>query len=406
MEPPQSDRSLILIFSEIVSEWIAKGEVIDRYLNPGDLFGELHVVLTNRDELDPEAVRRLAGRAKVTVHNFPLPRRSMIRTAGWRPQLLKRWAGPIVDLAEQVRPSLVRTHGARHNALAASEIKRRLGIPYVVSLHVNPDADVRGRKLPWAERVQEEAIRGVQRYTLRRADLVLPVYEPIVPYLERLGVTRYEVAYNVINVSSLREKDDYALADPARIVSVGRQFEAKNPEQLIRAVASMPDARLTLIGGGPLNAHLRQLAASLEGGERIEFHTALSNDEVCARLAASDVFATHTEYWEISKAVLEALLTGLPVVLNERSGPPVPELAGGLCVVTDDTPEAWRATLEELLGDHEHRERLGRNAREHARSRWHPEQTEARFVELYERVMAGAAPRRSATGSAPGAASA
>lgn len=385
-----ASRSIIVAFTEAISEWIAKGEVVDRYFNPGDLFDDVHVLLTNNDTPDPEAVQRMSGRATPHVHNLPLPNKAMVKSLGWRPRLLRGWSQGAVEIARQVQPSLVRCHGAWHNALAAAEIKRELGIPYVVSLHINPDEDVRGRRQERIDWLQWRAITGIERYTLRRADLVLPVYRPIVPYLEQLRVPHYEVAYNMLNTTALREKSSYELNRPPEVVSVGRQFEAKNPENLIRAIAGIDGARLTLIGSGPLHDQLREVAQETGARDRIDFLSALSNDEVCARLAAADVFATHSEYWELSKTVIEAMLTGLPVVINRRTGPLVPELTDDLCVYVDDDPSAWRMELEALLADDERRAALGRRAREHAQANWAPEVTEKRFVELYERVMRGA----------------
>jgi glycosyltransferase involved in cell wall biosynthesis len=379
----------MVIASEAVSGWFEKGEVIPRYYNPGDLFDHVDLVLTNDDSPDPVLLQRAVGRASVRVHNFPMPPGTFRRTLGYRPRLLRGWASAIVDLARAQGTDLVRCHGANVNALAASEVKRVLGIPYAVSLHINPDEDVRGRAIPTRERFALQAMRATERHSLRSADVVLPVYEAIVPYLRRLGVERYEVAYNALNGAHLRHKDDYALHSPVRVISVGRLFDLKNPEQLMRAVADLEGVELTVVGDGPLREPLQALAHDLGTG-RIRFRPAVPNDDLCALLAEQDVFATHTEHWEISKSVLEALLTGLPVVLNRRRGEPVPELAGGdLAVMVDsDTPEAWRAALAGLIADDSARERLGRGAGQRARARWAPEVTEKRFVDVYERLLA------------------
>ena len=37
------------------------------------------------------------------------------------------------------------------------------------------------------------------------------------------------------------------------------------------------------------------------------------------------MFVVHSDIWEVSKSVLEALLAGLPVIINRRKGEPVPE---------------------------------------------------------------------------------
>jgi glycosyltransferase involved in cell wall biosynthesis len=380
----------MVIVPEAISEWIDKGEVVDRYYNPGDLFDHVDVVLTNDDWPDPGALQRVVGRAEVSVHSRPLPPGTFRRTLGYRPRLLRRWAAGVVGLARELRPDLVRCHGADVNALAASEVKRVLGVPYAVSLHINPDEDIRGRATDRRERIALRAIRSVERYSLRRADVVLPVYEPIVPYLKRLGVTRYEVAYNSLNGEHLRRKDDYALHEPVRVISVGRLFELKDPEQLMRAVATLDDVQLTIVGDGPLREHLLNVAAELDT-QQIVFRRAVTNDELCELLAEQDLFATHTEHWEISKSVLEALLTGLPVVLNRRSGDPVPELSDEIAVLVDgNTRDDWAAALRRLIDDDGARERLGRRAGEHARARWSPEATESHFVEVYERLLGNA----------------
>jgi glycosyltransferase involved in cell wall biosynthesis len=377
--------TLMILVSEPISGWFGKGEVIDRYYNPGDLFDHVDVVLTVDDRPDPALLQRAVGTASVDVHCFPLPPGVFRGTLGYRPRLLRGWASGIVELARSRRPDLVRCHGANVNALAAAEIKRVLGVPFVVSLHINPDVDVRGRGGGLRERLVLRAMRSVERYGLRRADLVLPVYRSIVPYLERLGVKRYEVAYNTLNGEHLGRKEDYALHDPVRVISVGRLFELKSPAELIRAVIGLDGVQLTVVGDGPLLQPLRDVAGSCE---RIVFRPAVTNDELCELLAEQDIFATHTEHWEISKSVLEALLTGLPVVLNRRRGDPVPELSDEfVAFVDEDTPASWGAVVQRLVSDDALRERLGRAGSERAWAEWSPEATEKHFVEVYERLL-------------------
>jgi glycosyltransferase involved in cell wall biosynthesis len=100
-----------------------------------------------------------------------------------------------------------------------------------------------------------------------------------------------------------------------------------------------------------------------------------------------DIFATHSEYWEISKSVLEPLLTGLPVVINRRKGAPVPELTDDICFLVANTVESYREALERLTADGDYRERLGRAAYAHAQSNWSPAATEAKFVAIYRRLV-------------------
>ena len=138
-------KTLMVIVPDKISDFVNKGEVIDRYYNPGDLFEEVHVVVTNDDRPDPVLMQKMAGNARLLLHNLPDARKEFLPSLGWRPWLLGSWAEKAVDLARTVRPSLIRCHGALLNTFAAATIKEKLGIPYVVSLHINPDEDVRGR---------------------------------------------------------------------------------------------------------------------------------------------------------------------------------------------------------------------------------------------------------------------
>lgn len=384
-------RRLMVIASEWISDWINKGEVIDRYYNPGDLFDEVHLVLLNDDAPDPGALQRMGGRATVHVHNLPSARDLFLRTLGWRPALLRQSVVPVVRLAEELQPSLIRCYGAHLNAFAAREVKRHLGTPYVVSVHVNPDEDLRGRARTLRQRVTGAASVSLERVALRGADLVLPVYRPIVPYLERMGVSRYSVAYNVLNADHLVEKTDYRPGQPIRIVSVGRQFPAKDPTNILRAVAGLPQVHLDLVGDGELHGELRALSDELGLSDRVRFEPVVANDVLCQRLPTYDLFVIHTEFWELSKALLEALLCGLPVIVNRRVGQPVPELTEDLVVLVDNTELSYRSALSALLDDDSERERLGRRARALAADRWHPVVAEQRFVEHYRHVLGSSA---------------
>jgi glycosyltransferase involved in cell wall biosynthesis len=227
-----------------------------------------------------------------------------------------------------------------------------------------------------------------ERETLQAADWVLPVYEPILEYARRRGATRIQVCYNVINPTFLRKKSSYELHHPPRVISVGRQIEGKNPENLIRAVART-EAELTIVGDGELHDHLRSVAGSCGMTDRAAFHRAIPNDRLCEMLPDFDIFATHTDYFEVPKAVLEPLLTGLPTILNRRIGKPVPELQGDWVMLVENSEEGYHRALQHLLNDHGAREALGRRAGAHAQERFAPERAEARIAQIYQQAMAG-----------------
>lgn len=391
-----SIKKLLVIIPDDVNVLLAKGEYPERYYNPGNLFDEVHILITNAVVPDADKLQFTVGSAKLHVHNLPVPhiprpfgRISLIPHIGfqrvfarWR---LRGWVEQGLNLAEQIQPQLIRCHGSYANTYLGRKIKQKFDIPYLVSLHINPDEDKRAR-YTWHkhffQRMLVELSLVFEREALQNADKVLPVYQPILDYLKRLEVERVQVCYNMLNIEHLIQKTDYTLHSPPRIISVGRQFAEKNPDNLIRAVAKL-DAELTMVGDGEYHQHLKDVAKECGIADRVHFLKAISNDELCAMLPTFDIFATHSEYWEISKSILEPLITGLPIIFNQRLGKPVPELQGDWIHLVENTVDGYYNALQTLLTDDAKREALGRRAYNHAQNRYAPPVTEAVFVDIY-----------------------
>ena len=375
----------MVVIADRLSHFASKGEVVERYYNPGDLFEEVHLVFINDDEPPKKAAQKMVGNADLHIHNLPLP--SFLRTLGWQTQLLKPWISEGVALAKEVDPSLIRCHGGFLNGLLCAEIKKQLGIPYALSLHINPDEDMHGRTHTIKERLVSMAIHRIEETALRNSDRVLPVYQPIIPYLERLGVTKYEVAYNVINPKHLRKKTSYSLNSPIKIISVGRQFKERNPEHLIRALKNLPNVKLTLVGDGPLHQYLRQVSKEQKLDGQIVFIKSIPNDELCTSLPNYDIFAIHTEYWELNKSLIEAMLTGLPCIVNRRKGQAVPELNSSLLEIVENSTAGYQDAIARLISNEDYRVKVATAGLKHARANWAPEITEANFCRIYRELL-------------------
>ncbi len=375
-----------------LTDILVKGEIQPNYYNPGEMFDEVHILMTNDDRPDHRLLQRMVGRARLFVHNWPEDYSLPTKQPSWlAPFRLRAWAQGGIEIARRVAPQLVRCHGADWNTYLASRIKAKLGVPYVTSLHINPDVNpvrrFHGQNLTAEQRRSNSFYEYLERTALRNADLVMPVYKPILPYLERLRIKRVEVCYNVLNGQKLQPKTDYSLRDPVRIISVGRVFDKKDPTPIIEAVTALGNAHLTIVGDGAKRTTLETMVQTRGWSRSVSFRPAVDNDELCAMLPDFDLFAIYSEYWEISKSLLEALLTGLPCVVNRRIGEPVPELHGDFVRLVDNTAAAYQAALAELIGDNASREALGRRAHAHAQANWSPARTEAKVVAIYRSLL-------------------
>ncbi|MGI9498850.1 MAG: glycosyltransferase family 4 protein, partial [Geminicoccaceae bacterium] len=383
---------LLVIVPDRLSQIIEKGECQPNYYNPGELFDDVHLLLMNDDKPSLAALQLMVGRAELHLHNYPDDLNLVARHHGLTtPFRLRKWARGGVEIARAIKPDLIRCHGIDWNAYLASRINAELGIPYAVSVHINPDENpvrrFKGADLSAEQRRQNAFYEYLEHAAVKRARLIMPVYQPILPYLERKGARQVEVCYNILDGGSLSEKTDYTLADPPQLLYVGRVFGEKNPANIIHAVAGMPGMRYTIVGDGPLRPSLEELVRDLDVQDRITFRPAIGNAELCRMLPTFDLFVIHTEHFEISKSVLEALLTGLPIIMNQRKGAPVPELQGGIVRLVPDTTEAYAAAIQELVRDHDARKALGRKAYREASTCYAPAVTERKVVRIYEDIL-------------------
>lgn len=135
---------------------------------------------------------------------------------------------------------------------------------------------------------------------------------------------------------------------------VGRLAPGKRFDRLIRAVASVPEARLLLVGDGERREELRAVARECGAAGRVLFFGACEDPPLDGPagpmlpelLAAMDVFVSTSPDETFGLAVVEALAAGLPVLYvacpaiedlpaeaapgARRIGESVPELVGAL----------------------------------------------------------------------------
>jgi glycosyltransferase involved in cell wall biosynthesis len=381
---------LLVIIPDRLSVLVSKGELTPRYYNPGNLFRQVEILLINDDEPDRASLQHTVGDAALAIHNLSVDTGTFVRSLGWRPALLRGWARAAVERAAKAKPQLVRCHGNNLNAFAALEIKRMLGVPYVMSLHGNPDVDYNRGRLgrTWKRKIAGAAIEAVEIETVRNADFVVPVYSPIVPYLEKYGVSRYEVVYNAVDGGGV-VKNDYSVGDRVKAICVGRQESLqKDPSPIIEAVAQVPAVDLTMIGDGDLHDSLRALAERLGISSRVRFIRRIPNAQVLKEMADADLYVYCSDNWEISKTCIEASLMGLPIILNQRRGGLAVELIGDHVMAVEQSAEGYRDALENLIADERQRERLGRKAASIAHDRWHPAIMESRYVAIYRKLLA------------------
>lgn len=186
-------------------------------------------------------------------------------------------------------------------------------------------------------------------------------------------------------------------AAPVTLLSVGRLVEKKGYDDLLTALAALPerlDWRLVHIGGGSLKDRLEARAADLGIAERIEWRGPRPQTEVLAAYRNADLFVLP------SKIAGDGDRDGIPNVLMEAQSQrlaclstavsAIPELIvdgeTGILVPPGD-PAALTEALATLIDDPALRARLGDAARQRLAARF---RHDAGIAELATRLRSAA----------------
>jgi L-malate glycosyltransferase len=184
--------------------------------------------------------------------------------------------------------------------------------------------------------------------------------------------------------------------DRRYIICVARFHRVKDHAMLLHAfaevAASRPDVDLLLAGDGPLRSDLERMAGELGISARVRFLGV--RDDVAALLQAADVFALTSVSEAASITLLEAMGSGLPVVVTNVGGNPEIVIDGehGYLVARGDAGAAAQR-LGELLDDEARAHAMGEAGRNRVRDEFQLDRT---VSEYYRRYAAAAGMRRGA----------
>ena len=125
-----------------------------------------------------------------------------------------------------------------------------------------------------------------------------------------------------------RFKPDYPVPDdgPLKLLCVGRLIERKGQHHLIDAVKQLTDegvdVRLDLVGEGDARPANEAQVAKLGLSDRVRFLGYVPREEIAQHYAAAHVFVLPSYNEGMSVALLEAMASGLAVLVTPTGGTP------------------------------------------------------------------------------------
>lgn len=242
---------------------------------------------------------------------------------------------------------LIDAHYFYPDGVAAALLARHFGKPLTITgrgtdLNVLP-----GYRLP----------RMMILWAAARAAGLVTVSRSLKDRLIELGIaeSRVRVLRNGIDLRLFRPQDREAARrrfglDGSVLLAVGNLVTEKGHDLAIEALALLPGHRLALVGSGPEEQRLKDLAARRGVADRVHLLGRMPHDELPAVYSAADllVLASTREGWP--NVLLEAMACGTPVVAASVGG--VPEVVAAPAageLFRERTPSALAAAVERAV---------------------------------------------------------
>lgn len=209
------------------------------------------------------------------------------------------------------------------------------GQPYVFQAHGTALSELEGmvrvRPRLWPLKAARLACwLAVDGATYRRMGTVIAAGEQVAahlrrrPYRRALRHAQLVVIPNGVPVYDHKRRAE--LSPDIVAITVSRLTRQKGVDRCIAALPHAPsNVKLLIVGAGPEEAALRQQAEDFEVADRVTFAGLLEERDVAIALAAADVFVfpvRNPEREGLPMAVLEALASGLPVIVPTASSWP------------------------------------------------------------------------------------
>jgi glycosyltransferase involved in cell wall biosynthesis len=150
--------------------------------------------------------------------------------------------------------------------------------------------------------------------------------------------------------------------DGVDVLYVGRVSIEKNLDVLVNIFKDRTDSRLVVIGDGPYLKEMKTLLPTAS------FPGFLKGEELCRAYASADLFAFPSTTDTFGNVVLEAMSSGLPVIVTDKMGPKELVDHGKTGFITRDTDD-FEDKLNTLIRDKVKRQDMGSAARAYAMTR-------------------------------------
>ncbi len=330
------------------------------------------------------------------------------------PSPIREWreigalAARIDALVDAWKPDLLHAHSPVMDAMAALRIGKRRDIPVLYEIRAFWEDAAVGNGTGREGSARYFLTRQLETHAVKSADAVAVICDGLRHDLMARGVAddKIVVSPNGVDLDLFGAPlpRDAALAvslglgeGDAVIGFIGSFYDYEGIDDLISAmpalVAEQPQAQLLLVGGGPMEAALKQQAAASPAAARIHFVGRVPHDQVERYYSLIDILAYPRKQMRLTDLVtplkpLEAMAQGKLVAASDVGGHRelIKDGVTGSLFAPDD-PAAIAAALTALLSGRENWEERRQTARDFVETHRNWSSNILRYDPVYQRLL-------------------
>lgn len=271
--------------------------------------------------------------------------------------LLNKFAlNNIIKLIQSNNIDLIHAHNTIPAGYLAMEVKKKLGIPYIIHIHGRDVQEYKNFNEIEQKLIKDVFINanGIISNSLKIQNLIIKL----------IGNHNYIITLP-FGVDKNKNVNHYKKNDPIKLVSVCNLYPVKSIDIVLKACALLKNKfkfEYHIIGQGPEYTKLLKLTNYLKINDRVKFLGALRNDEVINILPEYDIFVLPSINEAFGNAYLEALSAGLPCIAVEGQGcKDIDPNSEAILYVKPSDEIDLASKIAMLIADEDRRKKMGLN---------------------------------------------
>ncbi len=336
------------------------------------------------------------------------------------PPMMREWrevallADAIVALAQAWRPDVLHAHSPALDGLAAVQAGKRLGIPVVYEIRAFWEDAAVGNGTGREGSLKYGLTRALEDEVVREAGRVVTICQGLKDDLVARGYPADKIALmpNGVDLAMFGTPvardpalaEELGLGNGPVIGFIGSFYDYEGLDDLVAAMPLLlqrqPDARLLLVGGGPVADALKGQAEASPAAHAIRFVGRVPHDQVERYYALADVMAYPRKRSRLTDLVtplkpLEAMAQGKLVAASDVGGHRELMTHGltGTLFAPDD-PAACATALADLIDRRAGWDTMRKAARLHVEQHHDWARNVQRYQAVYQSLLAPQANRR------------